>query len=364
MKENHLLQQLLEATKTCNISVAGFSLPDENKFTFWIQDTDIDAQPLHDSEFIIHPFFVGGNFPIISIKPQWNIADNEELPEPVKKKLLHISTKQPEYWTGLIDNIPEATQKTDFLLQVEEIKHQISLGNIEKAMLSAVRILPRTEKKIADILYDLRKNYPKAFISYTSTPIHGTWIGATPEVLLLQHEKSIETVSLAGTKTQDQQHEWGEKEKHEQALVTQYIQEVFQKYPIDKIEIQGPEYYSVGPLIHLRTLFRINLQETPGKNMMAKLARELHPTPAVGGYPKSASLKLIEQLEKHNRSYYAGFLGPITFNTSSLFVNLRCASLHKNEVAFYSGAGITAGSDPMAEWEETGHKAASISKYF
>lgn len=364
MKENHLLQQLLEATKTCNVSVAGFSLPDENKFTFWIQDTDLEIPSLHDSEFIIYPFFVGGNFPIISIRPQWNIVDNEDLPEPVKKKLLNASTNQPEYWTSLIDNIPEATQKTDFLLQVDEIKHQISLGNIEKAMLSAVRILPRSEKKIADILYDLRKNYPKSFISYTSTPIHGTWIGATPEVLLLQDEKRIETVSLAGTKTLKQQHEWSEKEKHEQALVTQYIEEVFQKFPIDKLEIQGPEYFSVGPLIHLRTLFRINLQEIPKKNMMAKLARELHPTPAVGGYPKTASLKLIKQLEKHNRSYYAGFLGPITLNTSSLFVNLRCASLHKNEVAFYSGAGITAGSDSIAEWEETGHKAASISKYF
>lgn len=364
MKENYLLQQLLEATKTCNVSVAGFSLPDENKFAFWIQDTDIELPSLHDGEFIIYPFFVGGNFPIISIKPQWIIADNDEVPEHIKKKLLNLSTKQPEYWTSLIDNIPEATEKTDFLLQVNEIKHQISLGNIEKAMLSAVRILPRSEKKIANILYDLRKNYPKAFISYTSTPIHGTWIGATPEIFLYQHDKKIETVSLAGTKTLELQNNWSEKEKHEQALVTQYIQEVFQKYPIDKIEIQGPEYYSVGPLIHLRTLFRINLQERPERTMMTNLVRELHPTPAVGGYPKTESLKLIEQLEKHKRSYYAGFLGPINLNTTSLFVNLRCASLNKNVVIFYSGAGITAGSDPLSEWEETGHKAASISKYF
>ncbi|MCX7743380.1 MAG: chorismate-binding protein [Flavobacteriales bacterium] len=364
MKENQLLQQLLEATKTCNVSVAGFSLPGESKFTFWIQSTDLDYPPLNDSEFIIYPFFVGGNFPIIRIKPQWSIYDNEVLPEPIQKKLINSSTKSTEYWHSLIDNVFEATNIKDFLLQVDEIKHQISLGNIEKAMLSAIRVLPRSEKKIADILLDLRKNYPNAFISYTSTPIHGTWIGATPEILLFQHDKRIETVSLAGTKTLEQQHEWSEKERHEQDLVTQYIHEIFHKYPIEEIEIQGPEYYSIGPLIHLRTLFRINLQDIPQKPMMEKLAREMHPTPAVGGYPKTASLKLIQQLEKHERSYYAGFLGPITLNSSSLFVNLRCASLHRNQVAFYSGAGITAGSDPESEWEETGHKAASIAKYF
>jgi isochorismate synthase len=84
----------------------------------------------------------------------------------------------------------------------------------------------------------------------------------------------------------------------------------------------------------------------------------------VGGYPKADSLKLIKQLEEHERSYYAGYLGPVAEDSARLFVNLRCASLFKNEVVFYSGAGITAGSDPEAEWDETGHKARSVSRYF
>lgn len=364
MKESELLSLLLESTKTCNLSVAGFSLPGENTFTFWVQDTDSELPHLENTEFLIHPFYTADAFPKIQIKPQWRFDAEEGLPESLKSKLLNTKSTQTEYWTSLIGEMPETTNKQDFLAQVNEIKHQISLGEIEKAMLSAVRIMPKSPKKITDILYDLRSNYPYAFISYTSTPFHGTWIGATPEILLYQHGKNLETVSLAGTKTTEKQHEWGDKEKHEQELVTTYIRELLQTYPIEKIQIEGPEYYAVGQLVHLRTRFQITMQETPEKSVVFKLANEMHPTPAVGGYPKAKGLTLIRKLEKHERRYYAGYLGPVTENAARLFVNLRCASLFKNQVVFYSGAGITAGSDPEAEWEETGHKAASVYRNF
>ncbi len=364
MKESELLNLLLESTKTCNLSVAGFSLPGENTFTFWVQDTDSDLPHLKNKVFSIHPFYTAKHFPNIHIQPQWCFHTEEDLPEIIKSKLLNSKFKETEYWTSLIGEQPKITYKEDFLAQVNKIKQQISQGIIEKAMLSAIRVVPKTSKKITDILYDLRCNYPDAFISYTSTPFHGTWIGATPEILLYQHGKEFETVSLAGTKTLEQHHEWGDKEKHEQELVTTYIRDLLQTYPVDNMHIEGPADYTVGQLVHLRTRFQITMLEIPDKSVIYKLANDMHPTPAVGGYPKAESLKLIHQIEKHERSYYAGYLGPITEDYARLFVNLRCASLFRNEVAFYSGAGITAGSDPEAEWEETGHKATSVSRYF
>jgi isochorismate synthase len=364
VKESELLNLLLESTKTCNLSVAGFSLPGEKNFTFWVQDTDSDLPHLDNKVFSIHPFYTAEHFPNIHIQPQWCFHNEAEFPELLKSKLLNTKCKQTEYWTSLIGEMPKPTNKKVFLAQVNEIKQQISQGEIEKAMLSAIRIMPKSPKKITDILHDLRINYPNAFISYTSTPFHGTWIGATPEILLFQYGKELETISLAGTKTIDQQHEWGDKEKHEQELVTTYIKELLQTYPVDNIQIEGPEYYVVGQLVHLRTRFQITMLQIPDKSLIFKLANDMHPTPAVGGYPKVDSLKLIKQLEEHERSYYAGFLGPVTEDSARLFVNLRCASLFKNEVVFYSGAGITAGSDPEAEWDETGYKAASVSQYF
>lgn len=359
-----MLNMLLESTQTCNLSVAGFSLPEEKSFTFWVQDTDSNLPHQNTKSFLIHPFYTAEEFPTIHIQPQWCFKAEENIPEILKSKILNTKGKTNEYWTSLIGEKPKATEKKDFIAQVNEVKKQISLGKIQKAMISAVRIIPKTPKKIKDILYDLRINYPHTFISYTSTPLHGTWIGATPEILISQHQKELETVSLAGTKTTAQKHEWSQKEKHEQELVTTYIQNILQTYPVHKIQIEGPEYFSVGQLIHLRTRFKISLLDTPNKSTILKLADEMHPTPAVGGYPKAEGLKLIKQLENHKRTYYAGYLGPIAENYTRLFVNLRCASLYKNEVVFYSGAGITQGSEPEAEWLETKHKAASVSQYF
>lgn len=360
-----MLNLLLESTKTCNLSVAGFSLPGEKSFTFWVQDTDSNLPHLNNKIFLIHPFCTTDEeFPKIQIQPLWCFQPEESIPEILKSKLLNTEGKTNEYWTSLIGEKPKATEKKDFIDQVNEVKKLISLGKIQKAMISSVRIMPKTQKKLKHILYDLRNHYPHALISYTSTPLHGTWIGATPEILISQHQRELETVSLAGTKTTAQKNEWTQKEKHEQELVTTYIQNILQTYPVQNIQIEGPEYFSVGQLIHLRTRFKISMQDIPNKSTILKLADEMHPTPAVGGYPKAESLKYIKQLEKHKRTYYAGYLGPIAENYAHLFVNLRCASLYKNEVVYYSGAGITEGSDPEAEWIETKHKATSVSQFF
>jgi isochorismate synthase len=88
------------------------------------------------------------------------------------------------------------------------------------------------------------------------------------------------------------------------------------------------------------------------------MVRQLHPTPAVGGFPRAKALQVIGELEAHRRFYYAGFLGPVSAQLDiSLFVNLRCMTLSEDTAFLISGAGITAGSDPAKEWEETANKA-------
>ncbi|MGK0252454.1 MAG: isochorismate synthase, partial [Gammaproteobacteria bacterium] len=45
-----------------------------------------------------------------------------------------------------------------------------------------------------------------------------------------------------------------------------------------------------------------------------------------------------------------------------LFVNLRCMQLREDTASVYVGGGITAASDPDAEWQETVHKLATMGK--
>ena len=56
-----------------------------------------------------------------------------------------------------------------------------------------------------------------------------------------------------------------------------------------------------------------------------------------------------------------GFLGPVHIQgESSLYVNLRCMQLGENAAHLYVGAGITADSQPQAEWRETELKAETM----
>jgi len=93
----------------------------------------------------------------------------------------------------------------------------------------------------------------------------------------------------------------------------------------------------------------------------------LHPTPAVCGLPKNEAKSFILENENYDRKYYTGFLGELNsdvngINTSSLYVNLRCMEIAKDEAIIYVGGGITKDSIPEKEWEETVRKTATMKK--
>lgn len=92
-----------------------------------------------------------------------------------------------------------------------------------------------------------------------------------------------------------------------------------------------------------------------------RIRKRLHPTPAVGGFPVRQALQYLEQTERYNRRYYAGYLGPVG-NTDEFhwFVNLRCMEIFPQAVSLYVGGGITVLSEPRKEWEETELKSRTL----
>ncbi|MDE6136756.1 MAG: chorismate-binding protein, partial [Muribaculaceae bacterium] len=85
------------------------------------------------------------------------------------------------------------------------------------------------------------------------------------------------------------------------------------------------------------------------------------PTPAVAGTPRDTALGEIAATEDTPRRCYAGYLlhSDATGRTRA-YVNLRCAQVSPDGYCIYAGGGITANSDPAAEWAETEAKAAVL----
>lgn len=253
----------------------------------------------------------------------------------------------------------KTASKTAFMKLVKNISSVIRTGAYGKVV--AARALAVAKPSDFDLIAFFDKlcaTYPKAFVSLTMIPGVGLWIGASPEVLAAQQGERLTTYSLAGTKAINDKTPWGEKEKEEQAIVTDFIRKKLDAIPGVEISTKGPMTREAGSLKHLLTTFSV----TSGQDRLwQQVVRRLHPTPAVSGLPQARSVKYIQTEEGFDRRFYAGYLGPVNRNgRTDLFVNLRCMEVTLRQLIFYAGCGITADSDPAKEWEESERKIAVL----
>ena len=213
---------------------------------------------------------------------------------------------------------------------------------------------------------ELCVRYPHAFVSLVTIPGVGTWMGASPEVLLTVDQARLTTMALAGTQRRPEDRplaavQWGAKEQVEQEMVSAYIRAFFQQAGVSRVEEIGPQTVAAGNVVHLQTIFRVDAAGDERFVLANRVLQELHPTSAVCGMPKQKALAFILANEGYERSFYSGFLGPVhVAGESHLYVNLRCMRLGAESATIFVGAGITADSDPAAEWRETELKAATM----
>ncbi len=252
--------------------------------------------------------------------------------------------------------IPFVISKEDYIRQGNALISTIKNLGIQKTVLSRIKEIDFDEKKAIHLFHLLAENYPDAFVYLFSDSILGTWIGATPEVLLRKINQNGFTISLAGTKKSNENDSWTEKELKEQAYVTEFIEEELQSLCVNEIEKSKTYQFQAGPVKHLRTDFSFTFKN----QTVEDLIHALHPTPAVSGLPQSLSLEVIRQIEPHNRELYSGFIGEIDDQNASVFVNLRCCQIFPGKLYLYLGGGYTVDSNPELEWEETENKSRTI----
>lgn len=275
-----------------------------------------------------------------NVKPSWYVAET-----------IRNRAATEEEFTGIVQHAIDFIRTT----------------GIAKVVVSRTAALPLPANFDPAITFaTLCARYPHAFVSLVAIPGVGTWLGATPEVLLTLDERGLTTMALAGTQRRPADRpleavQWGRKETIEQEMVGAYIRNFFASAGAPNIQESGPHTVAAGSVVHLQTLFRVDLPETERLMLANRVLNELHPTSAVCGMPKHQALAFILAHEGYDRSFYSGFLGPVHIQSaSSLYVNLRCMQLSAVHAHLYVGAGITADSDPAAEWRETELKAETM----
>jgi isochorismate synthase len=337
----------LAAPVTHDLAWGMYALPNsEDIHLFWHALED-DRSHAHDI-FLLHPFDAGFHQRPLNIPFQHHVVLDAQT-------AAQFTFALKETWPALQPK--GATSKEVYLSQVQQALEKLD-DNHQKLMVARQKAFPCTTLQPFVQFLKLRDKYPHTFTWFLSAPFAGTWLGASPELLLESAQGEVRTVALAGTRPANLVNApWGSKEIQEQALVTEHIQSVMSYLDIQDTHLQGPETYTIGHVAHLKTTLT-GTMDMPDPEKLRRFMGELHPTPAVGGTPKTWAMEAIRDIEETLRTYYAGYMGVWNHQESrcTIYVNLRCLSWDGQTAYLYAGAGITKDSIPEAEYQETEEK--------
>lgn len=245
--------------------------------------------------------------------------------------------------------------KAEYFNYIEDIKTSLG-GSLSKKVVASRRVTVSHGSDINKLLNNLCAQYPDAFIFFISTREFGTWIGASPELLLEKKAERFLSMSLAGTRQASCEGPWNLKNIEEQKIVTDYILNSFKTFNL-KAAASEPRTLKAGNISHIMT--SIMAEFKPGLDILS-LLQHLSPTPALSGFPKEEAMEIINDHEG-SRGLYGGFMGPVYSNGDfRLNVILRCAFLQPRQATLFAGGGITCLSDPEAEWIETEKKVDTL----
>src|SRR5258708_786014 len=261
-------------------------------------------------------------------------------------------------------SIDEVRAASEWMEMVDSMVEMISQGGLEKVVLAReIQVILDDSPGVIDIsttLQRLRESYPTASV-FAIQRGERFFVGATPERLVQARNGQIHTMALAGSarrgETEEEDTQIGTellqsgKNNREHAIVVAMMREALKKHCTHVHISVAPQLLKLKNVQHLKT--PITGELIPGRCMLDILA-DLHPTPAVGGFPRHAALEAIRNTEKLDRGWYAGPLGWIGASGHGEFaVALRSGLIDGNKATLFAGCGIVSNSDPQDEYAES-----------
>jgi isochorismate synthase len=247
----------------------------------------------------------------------------------------------------------------DYVGEVDEAVAAIRSGLVSKVVLARSVVVRRGFPIDAfEVVARLRAAHPSSWV-FGWQEGEAVLVGASPELLVARSGEHVHLSPLAGSAPRSPDPEQ-DRRIGESLLASAKDREEHEMVVVDAMARLEPLvsglYRSPTPQLH--RLPTVQHLATPisgtTRARLLELAAALHPTAAVGGYPRGAALRLIGRLEQIERGWYAGGVGwTDAAGDGEIAVALRCALLRGEVAVAYAGCGIVADSLPAAELEET-----------
>ena len=358
----NIYREAVTKAMSLHLPFALFAMPGSNEYSFFASRPDDVNYNAINSGILKGKAFFATRFaaPLahgVMIKNELSAEEVIALPE------------STEPWPGAeISAHTTSTSYPNYYGQLRTFRRAIGRRKITKAVLSR-RIALESDINAIDLADQYFAKLPDTFRALFFTQESGLWLTATPELLLAAHCDSddddapirFEAMSLAGTRPALTSKEWDEKNNTEHSTVLDFI--------YNTLSEEG-----LNPTVHERIPLRFGEVEhlcheisATGHTNVFNLVDKLSPTPALGGHPVDAAVKLIGDTELHNRYYYGGVIGIINENDFRAYVNIRCAMISPSIsesggilINIFAGGGIMKDSKPQREWIEAANKAMPL----
>jgi para-aminobenzoate synthetase component 1 len=268
----------------------------------------------------------------------------------------------PGEWDGAqVGEWASSLDQEAYEAAVAHVRDQIAAGEVYQA--NICRVLSAACPPGADVVglaHVLEAGNPAPYAGLVRLPSHDVHVAtASPELFLRRDGDRVASSPIKGTGRTPS--DLGEKDRAENVMITDLV-----RNDLGVVAVTGsvdvPELCAVEAhpgLVHLVSTVTARLRPDVG---WADLFAATFPPGSVSGAPKSSALRIIGEIESAARGPYCGAVGWVDADQrrAVLAVGIRTFWLADRRLHFGTGAGITWGSDPTSEWEETELKARRL----
>lgn len=264
--------------------------------------------------------------------------------------------------TSLLET--EEISPNRWIESVDEVVKDLQEGLMKKVVLAReLRLYFNDFVEAENVLSHLLAEQQESFV-FAFESNNDCFIGASPERLVKKHGDAVSSTCLAGSiprgRTRDEDQVLGETLLNDQKnlIEHQYVVEMIKhalEESCEEITLTAkPQLMKMRDIQHLYTPV---IGKSKKDTSLLLFVDRLHPTPALGGLPKTAAVEKIRQVEELDRGYYAGPLGWVDYKSNGEFaVSIRSGLIQGKETSLFAGCGIVADSDSESEYLETSLK--------
>lgn len=293
-----------------------------------------------------------------SLAPRRRVAMANPLPAS------RLARQYPTRWAEWTSNFTTEQYRTSVAKAVE----YVHAGDIFQVNL-AQRLLRRSLCDSSQLYLHLRKHNPTPFGGYADFG-RVQVISSSPERYLQLLDREIETRPIKGTRPRlsdpaadaamAELLRRSAKDRAENVMIVDLLRN-------DLSRVATPDSVTVDSLCHLEAyryvwhLVSVLRARLAQPNTACDLIEATFPGGSITGAPKIRAMEIISELEPTARGPYCGSLGYLSFaGDMDLNILIRTITACDGWWQVPVGGGITAGSVPTLEEQETWHKAEGI----